>query len=311
MRVILTHHARQRVLKRLLKKKNPPVSEIYDSLRNFLRDARIIEIPHGRGKNVLFTNGEYTLVCAVLKNVRKLSKVDILKEVRNFPFYRLEAHILDFVGEYVKRQIIKHIESIPDGEYWFFMNVEKDVLYVGREEPLLAVTFRPARSWERTKPVVWAMSIYKEFAEMIFSGEKRWELRKSIPRNLKPGDVVYVYVPRPVRAYVGYFTVGSILRDHPETLWRRVGHESGVDEESFRAYFDGYDLGIAIEIKNPEPFEKRVDLDTLRSYLVQEYRASITPQNVARLKDEVANIIGYLGSRPLSYLLTDYEKSQV
>ena len=42
MRVILTHHARQRVLKRLLKKKNPPVSEIYDSLRNFLRDARII-----------------------------------------------------------------------------------------------------------------------------------------------------------------------------------------------------------------------------------------------------------------------------
>ncbi|RLF64197.1 MAG: hypothetical protein DRN30_05685 [Thermoplasmata archaeon] len=311
MRIILTHHARQRVIKRLIKRKNPPVTKIYESIRDFLKGARAIEIPYGRGKNILFTDGEYTLVCAVLKNVKKLSKKEILEEVKGFPFYRLEAHILDFVGEYVKKQVIKHLETIPEGEYWFFMNIEKDILYVGHEEPLLAVTFRPAKSWERTKPVVWAMSIYKEFADMIFSGEKRWELRKSIPRDLKPGDIVYVYVPRPVRAYVGYFTVGSIIRDHPERLWSRIGHESGVDKESFEAYFNGYNMGIAIEVKEPELFDSKVDLDTLRSYLLEEHHYSITPQNVMRLKEDIVNIIGYLASKPASHLIVEYDKKDL
>jgi len=135
MRVILTHHAKKRISKRLLKKKNPTIEEVYDEIREFLKNTKSIEVPHGRGKNIIFTDGSYTLVCACIKSVDKLSKEEILENIMSFPFNRLEAHILDDVGLYNKKRIIDHVKEIPSGDYWFFINVEKGALYIGKEEP--------------------------------------------------------------------------------------------------------------------------------------------------------------------------------
>lgn len=302
MRVILTHHAKRRISKRLLKKKNPTIGELYNEIREFLKNTKSIEIPHGRGKNVIFTDGSYTLVCAYIKSVNKFAKEKILENITSFPFNRLEAHILDDVGLYSKKKIIDRVKEIPMGEYWFFMNVEKGVVYIGKEEPLLGITFRPAKRWERGTPIVWAMSIYKKYADMIFTGEKKWELRKSVPRDLKPGDIVYIYVPRPVGAYVGSFRVGSIIKDNPENLWERVGSETGLTKEEFMNYFLGYKLGIAIEVREPELFERRLELEIIRKYLPEGVSHYITPQNIMRLRDNLAHLIGLLSSSRIMWL---------
>ena len=63
------------------------------------------------------------------------------------------------------------------------------------------------------------LSIKPEFVEKIFSGEKRFEFRKSAFRE----DVsrVVVYATSPVCRIVGEFEVEDILQASPRQLWQK------------------------------------------------------------------------------------------
>ena len=61
------------------------------------------------------------------------------------------------------------------------------------------------------------LSIKPKFAEAIFSGEKKFEFRKTIfKENI---NEVFVYVTSPVCRVVGKFTIESIYKDTPEFIW--------------------------------------------------------------------------------------------
>lgn len=104
------------------------------------------------------------------------------------------------------------------------------------------------------------MSIKPEYAEAIFSGEKRFEFRRAIFR--KPVDVVVVYTTSPVSQVMGEFDIDEVIFDTVEGLWRRTHRHAGIDRARFFTYFAGRDVGYAIAIGSVRRYPRLLDLST-------------------------------------------------
>ena len=91
------------------------------------------------------------------------------------------------------------------------------------------------------------LSIKPEFADAIFEGKKRFEYRKALFRRT---DVVrvFVYSSSPVSKIIGEFTLSSILSSEPERLWASTKRYAGISKEYFDLYFQGREIGHAIEV---------------------------------------------------------------
>src|SRR5689334_10637728 len=118
------------------------------------------------------------------------------------------------------------------------------------------------------------MSIKPTFSDRIFSGEKRFELRRT-PVRLEEGDIVVVYASSPVKAVVGGFTVSGIKRGDVQYLRRHDGKDFGVSHAEYTSYFDGADVAHAIEVGERIQLEP-VSLDDLR----HRYDGFRPPQSV-------------------------------
>lgn len=139
--MLLTHHAKERLAKRLAKRRR--LERIYEKLWDFLDRSRRIEVNE---RIVIFTDGKKSLICSRL-DCERLTLEDIKERVDGIsrPY---ECIFLDdkLVRETLPR---KFLELIPEGKYCFYLNREKRSLYVGSEEPLLVITLRPAKREER------------------------------------------------------------------------------------------------------------------------------------------------------------------
>ncbi len=93
------------------------------------------------------------------------------------------------------------------------------------------------------------LSIKPEYADKIFSGEKKFEFRKIAFRN-RDVDTVVVYCTMPVGKIIGEFTIKDIHKDSPEVIWKRTKKFSGIDRGFFNKYYNGRDLAVAIEVDN-------------------------------------------------------------
>jgi len=96
------------------------------------------------------------------------------------------------------------------------------------------------------------MSIHPRYAEAIVRGTKRYELRRTRPQ-FPPGSIVWVYATKPRGAIVGYFESGQIISGPPQTLWRSIGADLGIEAKAFRAYVAGCERVFAIEIRSARP----------------------------------------------------------
>ncbi|AEC51313.1 hypothetical protein PNA2_0397 [Pyrococcus sp. NA2] len=138
--MLLTNHAKERIAKRLAKKRK--IDRIYSTLFSFLRNSIRIEVED----TILFTDGNKTLVATKLKG-ELLNLGDIMKRVKDIE----ESYECVFWDRKMVKitKPRKFLQEVPPGKYYFYMNGEKKVLYIGTQEPLLALTFRPAKRWER------------------------------------------------------------------------------------------------------------------------------------------------------------------
>lgn len=102
------------------------------------------------------------------------------------------------------------------------------------------------------------LSIKPEFVEKIFSGEKLFEYRKAV---FKKPDVksIIIYSTMPEGKIVGEFSIGHILVKHPRDLWKETKKVSGINKEFFDEYFNGRDVGYAIEIKSLKKYDQPID----------------------------------------------------
>lgn len=102
------------------------------------------------------------------------------------------------------------------------------------------------------------LSIKPEYANKIFSGEKKFEFRKKAFRNIEVHTVV-VYSTMPVGRIIGEFSIKHIHQDSPESIWSKTKRFSGIDEGFFNEYYDGRDLAVAIEVDNPVLYKKPIN----------------------------------------------------
>ncbi|GAB6135145.1 hypothetical protein [Thermococcus prieurii] len=141
--MLLTRHAEERLVKRLAKRRK--LERVYSELWAFLDRSRRIDVNE---RVVIFTDGRKSLVCARL-DCERLPLEEIKERVEGLKgTYRCV-----FSDKRLARETspIKFLSEIPDGVYCFYINREKRSLYIGREEPLLAITLRPAKRREREK----------------------------------------------------------------------------------------------------------------------------------------------------------------
>jgi predicted transcriptional regulator len=90
------------------------------------------------------------------------------------------------------------------------------------------------------------MPIKPRYAEPIMDGRKRVEFRKTVFAQT-PTHVV-VYASSPVKKVLGYFEVGEIEVDRVDALWAKHAAVGCIDEGAFRAYYDGREHGVALEV---------------------------------------------------------------
>lgn len=112
------------------------------------------------------------------------------------------------------------------------------------------------------------LSIKPRFADAIFAGTKRFELRRVRPKVM-PGDLVLVYVTVPRAAIEGAFEVSEMIEESTSKLWETVKSSAGVTKEEFDNYFEGKSQGYAIGIQKTWPLAESVSLAHLRKRSIQ------------------------------------------
>ena len=107
------------------------------------------------------------------------------------------------------------------------------------------------------------ISLKPHYADLVFEGLKRVELRRRIVSQISERDV-FIYVSSPVLQLRGGFRVGQVWRGSPEEVWLVVSELASVDKPEFDAYFEGQTVAYALEIKDVWEYQNPVGLNILR-----------------------------------------------
>ncbi len=112
---------------------------------------------------------------------------------------------------------------------------------------------------------IYLISIRPVYAFQIFRGTKRFELRRGVGGSIPEGATMVVYASGNVRAIIGEFRVGLVIRGTAEEVWRGVMAErdSGVGGDAWR-YIRGADKAMALEVLEPTLYPRRVTLEEIR-----------------------------------------------
>jgi predicted transcriptional regulator len=91
------------------------------------------------------------------------------------------------------------------------------------------------------------ISIYPEYAEAIFRGDKTVELRRRIP-GIKSGTKMWIYATKPVGAILGYAIVGDVSKGPPKKMWEIFGDNTAIKREKFDNYFSNSSVAVCITL---------------------------------------------------------------
>lgn len=129
-----------------------------------------------------------------------------------------------------------------------------------------------------TKPAL--ISIKPQYAELIFSGKKRYEFRKKVPQTSKWPSRFYVYSSAPVKKIVGWFrTHGYGHYTNFDALWKDTGEWAGIDREGLERYFANAKEMFAITIGT---------FHSISPVELSEIGIKYAPQNFAYLTEKQA-----------------------
>ena len=143
------------------------------------------------------------------------------------------------------------------------------------------------------------LSLKPYYANLIFAGRKKAELRRRIASGIEGRDA-FIYVSSPVKQLRGGFRLGHVWQDSSEEVWNEVSELAGVDKRGFDAYYEGREIAYALQVTDVWEYENPVDLDKLRNlfsnFSVPQSWRFVKPeehrsfQNMKRqIKEEVFN----------------------
>ena len=125
------------------------------------------------------------------------------------------------------------------------------------------------------------LSLKPCYADLVFKGLKKAELRRRIGSHIKDRDV-FIYVSSPVMELRGGFRVGQLWTGSPEEVWSMVSALTRLAKQDFDAYFKGQEVAYALEIKDVWEYENPVALSTLRN----RFRNFVVPQSWRYVRPE-------------------------
>ena len=112
------------------------------------------------------------------------------------------------------------------------------------------------------------------YADLLFEGLKRVELRRRIASQISNRDV-YIYVSSPIRELRGGFRVGQVWEGSPDAVWCMVSELATIDRQEFDAYFRGQNVAYALEVTNVWQYQSPVSLSWLR----KRFEDFVVPQS--------------------------------
>ena len=98
------------------------------------------------------------------------------------------------------------------------------------------------------------LPIKREYVQKIFSGEKKFELRKTLPK--KQFDKVYIYESSGRSKIVGEFSYKKLWYLPKLELWEIVKDSASVTFNEYMGYFRKYDYAAAFEIDITTEYKK-------------------------------------------------------
>lgn len=133
------------------------------------------------------------------------------------------------------------------------------------------------------------ISIRPKYADQIFNGQKKVELRRVKPR-VSSGDTVLVYVTSPTKALLGAFEVEKVVESSPNRLWSKVANIAGISKEEFIDYYDGTEKAYGIFIKKSWHLETPLALSNLKT----KWENFHPPQSYRYVSLKEATVIGVI-----------------
>lgn len=135
------------------------------------------------------------------------------------------------------------------------------------------------------------LSIRHKWVKEILAGEKKWELRRKIPKHEFNGwnqKTVYIYCGVPVQKVVAEFTVGRVETSTESGMMDYIFNELEIGSISWEEYEDyvRYDVFHAIEITNLRIYEEPKEL--------KEFGIKRPPQNYGYTKFPIYNCRHFL-----------------
>lgn len=108
------------------------------------------------------------------------------------------------------------------------------------------------------------LSIRPKFALKILQRTKTVELRRLRP-NISAGGKILIYASSPEKSLQAIAIVDRVHSACPTKLWYLYKHKVGISYTEFRDYFNGANIGYAIEFKSVQRFKTPVQLSTLKA----------------------------------------------
>ncbi len=110
------------------------------------------------------------------------------------------------------------------------------------------------------------LSMRPRYADLVFAGEKRVELRRRITPTVIDREV-FVYASSPARVIRGGFWVDEVRIGSPESVWSDVGGATGLTKTEFDAYFEGCGAAHALRVVGVWAFDPPLRIDDVRRAL--------------------------------------------
>lgn len=107
------------------------------------------------------------------------------------------------------------------------------------------------------------LSIRTHFVRKILDGSKNYELRRRIFSE-PVGRSILVYSSGEDKAVTVRGVVADVIEGTPDTVWRKLGNQLGLNREEYFEYFGGSDIAYALELSQISALTDPVSLIEMR-----------------------------------------------
>lgn len=132
------------------------------------------------------------------------------------------------------------------------------------------------------------LSIKPKYADLILSGSKRVEFRRSwAAQNV---SIIVLYASSPIQKIVGVIEVEEVITASPTSLWKICTERAGgLTRVELRSYFAGKSRGVAVLLgKVVKPMAHIVPSSIISGFVPPQSFRYLNIDEYKRLEDQMA-----------------------